>query len=70
MLHAGVGFAFGVAFAAMLVLLDAGGLGNLFKSLPDSLVALVLLEVFCGLTFGSLTIGWAAMALPYADPEG
>lgn len=68
-LHAGLGFALGVAFAATLVLADVGGLKQLLDASPDRLLALGALETLCGLTFASLVMGWAVMTLPYGEPD-
>lgn len=68
-INAGLGFACGVAFACLLVLGDAGGLGGLMSRSSDGVIALLLLQFFCGLTFASLVVGGAVMLQPYRDEE-
>lgn len=67
--HCGIGVALGVAFAAMIVLLNVGGLKDLLEASSDPVTPLFMLYSFCGLTFGSLKMGVAIFALPYDTPR-
>lgn len=67
LLHCALGFAIGVAFAALVVLANFAGLYDLISRSSDALTALIMLLVFSGLTAGSLVAGGAIMTLPYDE---
>lgn len=73
--HLALGVAFGLTFAAGLILLDIAGLKTLLETTSDPFVAVALLYAFNALTFGSLAMGIAVMTLPMdevcdmRDPE-
>lgn len=68
--HCGIGVAIGVAFAAMLVLLNIAGLKDLLANSSEPTIPMLMLFIFSALTFGSLKMGIAVMTLPYDDPRG
>ena len=68
--HCGIGVALGVAFAALIVLLNVAGLKDLLANSSEPAVPLLMLYAFCALTFGSLKMGIAIMTLPYDDRRG
>lgn len=68
-LNLGVGIGLGVAFAALLVLGNVGGLKTLIETSAEPYFAIFLLYFMCALTFGSLSMGAAVMLLPYPEPE-
>ena len=61
--QAALGSALGLAFAALLVILDAHGVGTLIRESDMGLVAFVLLAGGFMVTFGSLVAGSAVMLL-------
>jgi len=68
-LNLGIGVGIGVALAAAAILSDFGGLKSLISGTEAPLVAVAMLYVMFALTFGSLAMGVAVMALPYG-PNG
>jgi hypothetical protein len=65
--HLALGLAFGLVFAASLVLFDVAGLKSLIETTSEPYVAIALLYAFNALTFGSLAMGIAVMTLPMDD---
>lgn len=61
--HALVGFGIGVAFVAMLLAFDVGGLWHLVTHTAEGPIAVLMLTVFCTITFGSAQIGYKIMTL-------
>jgi uncharacterized membrane protein len=61
--HAAVGVGLGVAFVAMLLAFDVGGLWHLVTHTAEGPIAVVMLTVFCTITFGSAQIGYRIMSL-------
>lgn len=68
--HCGIGVAAGVAFAALVVLLNVAGLKDLLAGSSDPVTPMFMLYAFCALTFGSLNMGVAIWTLPYDDQRG
>ena len=63
-LHCSMGVAFGIVFAAILVLADVGGIKQLLVNSAAPFVPMFLLFAACALTFGALKMGIAIMSLP------
>jgi uncharacterized membrane protein len=61
--HAAVGVGLGVAFVAMLLAFDVGGLWHLVTHTAEGPIAVLMLTVFCTITFGSAQIGYKIMSL-------
>ena len=61
--HAAIGFVIAVAFVAMLLGFDVGGLWHLVTHTAEGPIAVVMLVVFCTITFGSAQIGYKIMTL-------
>jgi hypothetical protein len=67
-LHGAMGAAIGVAFAAVIILLDVGGLRGLLNASPDPALPMAMLYVACALTFAGAKMAAAVMSLP--SPNG
>ena len=63
-LNTALGFALGVAFAAVIVLTDIAGIKGVLEASDMPYFAMLLLFVMCGLTLASLVAGAAVMSLP------
>lgn len=63
-LNALIGFALGVAFAAVIILTNVAGLKSLLEASESPFVAILMLFVMCGLTLASLVAGAAIMSMP------
>ncbi|MBF9060673.1 hypothetical protein HKCCSP123_15940 [Rhodobacterales bacterium HKCCSP123] len=61
--HAAVGLGIGVAFVAMLLAFDVGGLWHLVTHTAEGPIAVLMLTVFCTITFGSAQIGYKIMTM-------
>jgi hypothetical protein len=68
--HCFAGVLAGWTAVAALLLLDVGGLGRLIFGAEAWMLALAMLLVFFGLTFGSVAMGAAIMSLGRAEPRG
>ena len=68
-LNLGVGIGFGIAFAALMVLTNAGGLKDLISGSADPMLPVLMFYFMCALTGGSLMMGIAIMTMPY-DKRG
>ncbi len=68
--HAALGSLFGLVFAAVLVFVDAHGLGTLLQRSDSGVVAFVLLAGGFMVTFGSLVAGSALMLLRDDGDDG
>ena len=68
-LHCALGVAFGILFAAVLILIDLGGIKGLLVESSDPFVPMLLLFASCALTFGALKMGVAIMSLPLEAPD-
>lgn len=64
-----LGAGFGVAFAALLLAGDVGGLGSLMRSTQETGAALVLLFGGFAITFGAAVAATAIMFLPRDDDD-
>ncbi len=67
-LNLGIGAGVGMAVAALILLGNVGGLKSLLEAAADPWLAMFLLYFMCALTFGSLAMGIAVMAMPYDPP--
>ncbi|MBK8158571.1 MAG: hypothetical protein IPK59_07315 [Rhodospirillaceae bacterium] len=61
--HALAGFVMAIAFVALILLLDLGGLATLVSTSELGVLAVALLTFFTGLTFASLQMGIAVMSM-------
>lgn len=68
--NAVIGFALAAVFVAGLVVFDVAGLGALLTKSLAGLFGMGVLTFFLGLTFGSVQIGIAVMALGNQDHPG
>ena len=66
-LHAVIGFAIGLAAVVLIVYLDIGHIGALIEKSSQRWLALALLSLGFGLTFGSVQMGFAIMLMPSDD---
>jgi hypothetical protein len=62
--HAAFGFVIAVAFVATLLAFDVAGLWHLVTHTSEGPVALAVLVVLCGITFGSAQVGYKIMTMP------
>jgi hypothetical protein len=60
---AGDGIAAGWTFLLALLWLDIGGLGTLVHGSPDAVIALIILMMSFGVTFGFVGIAWRVMVM-------
>ena len=65
--HAAIGFAIAFVFVGAILALDVSGLRGLFFNDSIGVLALGLLFFFSGLTFASVQMGLAVMALGETD---
>ena len=70
--HAAIGIAVAAVFVALLVAFDVAHLASLFAHSPDGWLALGVLTVALGITFGSVQMGFAVMLMDDEDgpPSG
>ncbi len=70
--HAAIGIGVAAVFVALLVAFDVAHLASLFAHSPDGLLALGVLTVALGITFGSVQMGFAVMLMDDEDgpPSG
>ncbi len=66
-LHAVIGFAIGLAAVVVIVYQDIGHIGTLIGTSSQRWLALALLSLGFGLTFGSVQMGFAIMLMPSDD---
>ncbi len=65
--HLAFGVAVGVAFASLVILTNTAGLNDLLSADEHPYVAILMLNVMCALTFGSLAMGIGVMTLPWGE---
>lgn len=63
-LNCALGVAGGVAFAAVIILSNVGGIGDLLEASSEPVIPMILFFASCALTFGSIVMGAAVMMLP------
>lgn len=68
-LHCALGVAAGIVFAAIVVLVDLGGVKQLLTESSEPFVPMLLLFAMFALTFGALKMGMAIMSLPLEAPD-
>lgn len=68
-LHCAIGVAAGIFFAAVVVLVDLGGMRQLLVDSSEPFIPMFVLFVMCALTFGALKMGIAIMSLPLEAPD-
>ncbi|MFG1345126.1 hypothetical protein V5F59_09555 [Xanthobacter autotrophicus DSM 431] len=70
--HAGIGVGVAALFVALLVAFDAVHLRTLLLTSPDGLLAVTVLTLALGVTFGSVQMGFAVMLMSDKDepPRG
>jgi O-antigen/teichoic acid export membrane protein len=62
--HALIGFAIGLAVVLAIVYQDLGHIGDLIEASSQRWLALALLSLGFGFTFGSIQMGFAIMLMP------
>lgn len=67
--HAAFGFVIALAFVGMLLAFDVAGLWHLVTHTAEGPIALVVLTVLCGITFGSAQIGYKIMTMGEDDDD-
>ncbi len=61
--HAAFGFVLAFAFIGMLLAFDVAGLWHLVTHTAEGPIALAVLFVLCGITFGSAQVGYKIMTM-------
>jgi hypothetical protein len=61
--HAAFGFVLAFAFVGMLLAFDVAGLWHLVTHTVEGPIALAVLTVLCGITFGSAQVGLKIMTM-------
>jgi len=64
-----MGVAIGFVLAAVVVLIDLGGVKQLLQESSEPFIPMFLLFAMFGLTFGALKMGIAIMSLPLEAPD-
>jgi len=67
--HAAYGFLIALSFVGMLLAFDVAGLWHLVTHTAEGPIALVMLVVFCTITFGSAQIGYKIMTMGDKDDD-
>ncbi len=67
--HAAVGAGVAVSFVGLLLYLNVGNLWHLVTHTAEGPIAVVILTVFCTITFGSAQIGYKIMTLGEDDED-
>ncbi len=70
--HAAIGFGISAAFTAMILYFNVGNLWHLVTHTTEGPIAVAMLVVFGGITFGSAQIGYKIMTMSDEDdtPSG
>lgn len=61
--HAALGFGIAFAFVGMLLAFDVAGLWHLVTHTAEGPIALGVLFILCGITFGSAQVGYKIMTM-------
>ena len=61
--HAAIGFGISAGFAALLLWLNIGNLWHLVTNTSEGPIAVVMLVIFGGITFGSAQVGFKIMTM-------
>ncbi|MCU4653149.1 hypothetical protein N8I71_09920 [Roseibacterium sp. SDUM158016] len=67
--HAAFGAVIAAAFVAMLLVFNVGNLWHLVTHTAEGPIAVVMLFVFCTITFGSAQIGYKIMTMGEDDDK-
>ncbi|MFG1302402.1 hypothetical protein V5F49_21700 [Xanthobacter sp. V3C-3] len=67
--HAAIGIGVATLFVALLVAFDVARLGTLLWTSQDGLLALIVLTLALGVTFGSVQMGFAVMLMSDTDDD-
>jgi hypothetical protein len=67
--HAAIGFGISGVFTAMILYFNIGNLWHLVTNTAGGPIAVIMLVVFGGITFGSVQIGYVIMTMKAADDE-
>ncbi len=67
--HAAVGFGISIAFTALLLWFNVANLWHLVTHTTEGPIAVIMLVVFGGITFGSAQIGYKIMTLSKDDDD-
>lgn len=67
--HAAYGLIIALAFVAMLLAFNVGNLWHLVTHTAEGPIAVVMLVVFCTITFGSAQIGYKIMTMGAEDDD-
>ncbi|MEM1343697.1 MAG: hypothetical protein AAGI34_03840 [Pseudomonadota bacterium] len=67
-LAAADGIAAGWTLLLLLLWLDIGGFGTVVRSAEDGMLAMTMLAVFFGITFGMVGIAWRLMVILPNEP--
>jgi len=67
--HAAFGFVLSFAFVGMLLAFDVAGLWHLVTHTAEGPIALAVLTVLCGITFGSAQVGYKIMTMGEEDKD-
>lgn len=68
-LHCAMGVAAGIVAAAVVVLVDLGGMKQLLTESSEPFIPMFVLFAMFALTFGALKMGMAIMSLPLEAPD-
>lgn len=69
--HAVIGIGVAAVFVALMVAFDVAHLGTLFATSADGPLAIIVLTLALGVTFGSVQMGFAVMLMSDSDePKG
>ena len=65
--HAAIGFGISAAFTAMILYFNVGNLWHLVTNTAEGPIAVAMLVIFGGITFGSAQIGYVIMTMSNED---
>lgn len=68
--HAAIGIGVATVFVGLLVAFDVARLGTLLFTSEDGLLAIIVLTLALGVTFGSVQMGFAVMLMSDTDDIG
>lgn len=68
-LHCAMGVAAGIGFAALVMMVDLGGVRQLLMESSEPFIPMFLLFAMFALTFGAVKMGAAIMSLPLEAPD-
>lgn len=67
--HCALGAILGCLFAALLIITNVGGLRDLLEASDSPYLPLLMLYIMCALTFASIVMGIAVMAMANKSDE-